>query len=248
MNRLIYRLGCVLLVLCLVPRAIVGQDGDDCLTRLRAIYRKQMASGDPENISHMIYSTTTTSMMGGKPVTSDSEVDLLISERRMRMKTPVMEVYQDDRIAVTLLPGRRLIYIADSDPKKLAEQRARIQEGLQDTILSHCRVESCTEAKGDEGAVLTRVVLRPPEQMVGLFGLGTVTVTLNEREERVTRVEADYGPDRPLLRVDMTFRTVEHAYATSEFDGEILERFLDDSGKPRGAYAGFGVQDVRVRK
>lgn len=220
----------------------------ECLQMVRAAYHNVAEVGKNGRITRVRYSVSSTATVMGKITTTKANIELLVAENRVQMTGGPMEIWQDEKVKITLIPNRRLLYIGDTDPRRFKQAQSPLALAFQDSLIALSQIESCIEKKETNGEVVKQVKLRLPEPLQTQAQLSDINITINPSEEMVQHVQLQYLPSSQIKEMEMTIDSIETNYQTNLFDQTILQKFFDEQGKIRSLYSEYKIIDVRVRK
>lgn len=217
-----------------------------CLEMVRDVYRRMSgATSAPGKAARFRYVVRTTANWRGKSRVTVSNVELIATNSRLYMTSDQAEVAQDERTVVTVLPERRLIYIAGSNLEAFRKMRGNTMTAMRDSVLAASEVSECVALADGKGGADRRVTLQIRPSARRQLQLQSVTMYLNSTRRTIQRMVCVPTSDNAMTSVDVEFQTVEYDYPADRFLRPILEQFVDSSGRPLAKYKGYTVTDAR---
>lgn len=226
-----------------------GQSGNaECLEQVRKLYRRlgePPAEGKIYSVSYTVESRTRRS---GKVMNTSSKVRLLMSRDRIHMITDEMEVYQDNRQVITVLPTSKALYIHDGDVEGNRELRTKMLGAFQDSLFTSCTVTGCSIRKGDDGREKRRVVLKMGEKVKKHYSISTLTIDIDTKEQSIDQVEYAFVPGSEQEWMKVSVDNFDRDYRTDAFKESLHSMFFDSRGSVLPRYRSYAFIDNRGKK
>jgi len=236
--------GAMFLLAALLPAVAHAQARDAaCAATVRAIYDRTTA-GPAGGICRTRYTVVTETMVHGRGVTRKAAYETLANGRRMQTTGGEVEVYSDEAVAVSVIPGRRELVIAEPG-NPFASDRTALMAAIRDTIMAGSASVQCAGVKSDPLGADHRATFQLGARVRALLQLGTMTVLYSERRQALVRITLDFLPGNATRRIELTYDAIEPNYHTAAFDAPLLRTFFDAGGHLLPRYAGYRVHDLR---
>ncbi|MCE2504356.1 MAG: hypothetical protein J4G05_09915 [Chlorobi bacterium] len=222
-----------------IPKA---REGESHIQMAREIY-KQMSKFNQEGICRMDFTITTVDQTFDTPDTTVVNVEYLASTNRIHYESEQLSLYQDQSVAVAIIPDRRTLFIAPSSLQAIREKQSGLFFALQDSLFENCSVLK-SEALSHEGAN-RELTLSVGERMRKLYRIDRVKLLMNTESKKLQNIQVWLLPPSGIRFVEMNYKDVEWMQSTTEFQKPVLDRFFDPNGALRAEYRGYTISDKR---
>lgn len=238
---------CAVLFFCTISTLYAQETERQCLSLVKECYRNlnYAPAENTNNIYYLHYSANTVMRDSSKNNNSRTEAKMYLSNKKVRLLSNEMEVYQDEEDAFTVLPSKKTIYRSYPTLNFDKENRKKQLSMLQDTLLSMSEVSSCKVVK--ENKADKEVVLIPNAKAKQLFGVGKMVFYINSAEKNIEKVIINYLPPKEILSVTYAFHSVEYNYKTDILIKPVLPLFIDKSGQLIPEYKGYRFIDNKIK-
>lgn len=226
-----------------------GQVGNaECLEQVRTLYRKLNEPPAEGKIYSVSYSIEGRGRRSGKVMNTLSKVHLLMSRDRIHMITDEMEVYQDSRQVITVLPTSKALYVHDGDVEGSRELRTKMLGTFQDSLFTSCTVTGCSIRKGDDGREKRRVVLKMGEKVKKIYSISIVTIDIDTRDQAIDQVEYVFVPGSEQEWMKVSVDNLDRDYKKDAFKEPLHSMFFDGRGAVLPKYRSYAFTDNRGKK
>lgn len=244
-----YRYLLTVLACALVWMPAHGQTGNaECLEQVRTLYRRLNEPPAEGKIYSVSYSIEGRVRRSGKTINTSSRVHLLMSRDRVHMITDEMEVYQDSRQVITVLPTSKVLYVHDGDVEGSRELRSKMLGAFQDSLFTSCTVMGCSIRKGDDGRETRRVVLKMGEKVKKVYSISTVTIDIDTRDQAIDQVEYVFVPGGEQEWMKVNVDNINRDYKADTFKEPLHSMFFDSKGSVLPKYRSYAFTDNRGKK
>lgn len=182
--------------------------------------------------------------------TKNVETELLMSANKMAMQSSEMEVYQDEKHLVTVVPGEKTIYLADRPSDQESKNTVQTLAMFRDTLLfSRCAIRECSDVRQSNGTTLKRIVLvLKPEAKATMqkrYPVESIELLIDTRTNTPYRYTTYFTDKYTLKSLAVTFHKVDFHTTLDKLSFRAGEKYLTTNQKLRPAYNSYTVIDVR---
>lgn len=246
-NNSIWRSLLVIACMVLVSKSAVQAGDGECTHLLRTFYHNFPALSN-QYAWVMKYTVSFADWEGNEPQHITTE--LAMSEKKMKMVSSEMEVYQDETSAVTVVPEEKKIYVADRQNNGKTEEMLKMLTMFRDTVLfARCDIRDCKDVRADDGTPLKKFTLVfKPEVKNALqkrYPILFIELVINTKTNKPYRYTTYFTNTYALKSLSVTFHDVDFRAAIDNVSFRAGEKYLTEKQKLRPAYNSYTVIDVR---
>lgn len=239
----------LLVIACMVlaSRSAVQAGDEECAQLLRTFYHSF-----PELSNKyawvMKYTVSTADWEGNEPQRVTTE--LAMSGKKMKMVSSEMEVYQDEKSAVTVVPDEKKIYVADRQDNGKTEAMLKTFAMFRDTVLfARCDIRECRDIRGSDGAPLKKFMLvfksDVKASLQKRYPIASIELVVNTKTNKPYQYTTHFTKDYRLKSLSVTFHDVNFYATMDNVAFRAGEKYLTEQQKLRPAYNSYTVIDVR---
>lgn len=220
----------------------------DCLNILRGVYEHLSLLEDRSRDRGLYLSftttTTTSEAQGGRTrvtpfsVYAGAGAKWFISEE--------MEIYQDKKHSVTIIPQDKLIYVRDytADPRMgtAVGQFAQLNEKL----LSLSTVTACEDFLADAN-IFKRIRLEQHQEGREAFKTLYVDFEVDPRQKTLRKTVTRYVEGQPLVTMSVHLNELDENFPLDELSQPVIQKVIGSDERILPSYTGYRVLDSRVR-
>lgn len=246
-NSSAWRIFLVVACMVLASKGAVQAGEGECTHLLRTFYHSFPTLSN-QHAWLMKYTVSIADWQGGEPQHITTE--LAMSEKKMRMVSSEMEVYQDEVNAVTVVPEEKKIYVADRQDNGKAEEMLKTLMMFRDTVLfARCDIRDCKDIRAEDGTPLKKFTLAfKPEVKSALqkrYPIVSIELVINTKTNKPYRYTTYFTNAYALKSLSVTFHDVDFRAAIDNVSFRAGEKYLTEKQKLRPAYNSYTVIDVR---
>jgi hypothetical protein len=158
-----------------------------------------------------------------------------------------MEIYQDEKTAVTVVPAKKVIFLhrQPEDAAKFQVQRLAQMGMLQDTILRYAQVNFCGEKKGANGAVVRQIGLKMNPEGVKRYQIVAIDFEMDDHSDMISRFTIRYDKPHRLRQIHYEFKALDYNYPADKLSKPALAAVMKGEKTLQDRYAGFRLIDNR---
>ena len=216
---------------------------------LRALYKSIPVMSEGE-AWHLRYSVAATNRDDGS--VQVSEADIVMTATGMQLVSDEMEVYQDEKTAVTVLPSEQTIYVADRgkvDTQKWMDMFNAFRDSI---VFSYCDVVACREVHAPDGAKLTQITLAVKPDAAGRinkrYPVRSFVIEFDRETNRIDNYTTNFIEPYILESMTVTLREIDYNYNSDKLPATAGGKYLAADYKVRPAYNSYTVVDMRVKR
>lgn len=181
--------------------------------------------------------------------TKNVETELLMNANKMAMQSSEMEVYQDEKHLVTVIPSEKKIYLADRPSDKESKNTAQTLSMFRDTLLfSRCAIRECQDIRENNKSLKRIVLVLKPEFKVTMqkrYPVESIELLIDTRTNTPYRYTTYFTDKYTLTSLTLAFHKVDFQTTTDKLSFRAGEKYLTSNQKLRPAYNSYTVIDVR---
>ena len=221
------------------------QDGEKWLKSVREIYQRIHETGSDEGGGHFHLNYTVYTIMNNEQIPDVTQtVDLVTDGDKTRMITPEMQLYTDKSEAVTLFPGKQVMYLSGIDPKEKRIQRLHRKGILQDSVFGMSVLRACYDTE-DNGKTYKKIVIGLSARGQQKFFTKSIAFYLDTTALEIKKILIEYTRAKSPVAVQI-YQFNALAYdVTGVSLKSVREMFFNTEGGVLPAYRRYKIVDVR---
>ena len=238
--------------LCMLLYAFTGKTyyAGDVIREIKTCYKetweKQQKASDAGKVCYLKYLVKTTVDKQSPVPASETTIEAWTCKKMMEIKSKDMEVYQDEKESLIIMPVKKLIVRNDAVMKEKGFD-SKISF-IHDTILSHCTVVKEEKTNGGKKKNIELDVNKTGEQLSNIDRLEyVVDVAEKKIEKLVIHYKKGSGSfSNSFSSVSYTFLDMDFNCTNRKLGFNISDGFIKKKKQANTAYANFKVIDNRA--
>lgn len=215
----------------------------DCKQLIKKVYRDlEDRYTQPDN-GVFQWGYTTKIKMQEEDSWSVTNVSLFATAEKSFLISEQVEVYEDKRTTVSVIPSNKAIYIHDSTPGIQKKERIRQLTSFQDSLLLYSRVGNCQDMAGNRKKV--ELILNDTGKKI--FNADKAIFILDIKKSTVVQTEMKYLPSHRMSQMIIVFHEDKKNYNANITDSSALGMVFGANGKLKDQYKGYKIYDSRKR-
>jgi hypothetical protein len=225
-------------------------NNSSCEQFLRNFYRSIPQLSD-DHAWYMNYTVVMAERDGGTTRSITTEVTM--STERMKMISNEMEMYQDEKYSVTVVPAEKKIYLADKQENGSTQKMLEMMAMLRDTLLfSRCDIESCKDVRSSDGLMLKEIVLVFKSKIKNMiskrYPVERILLQFDQKTKKPYSFTTLFTAAYPLKSLTAIFHKIDYQISKDQLSFRAGEKYLTSGQKLRPAYNSYSIIDVRKKK
>jgi hypothetical protein len=235
----------IIILICFAVSPLLAQK--NCLEVLRTIAKQASETQKNLNSNQITYLNYTIKNVYKEGRSDQKELivenEILTGKGQYQMLTKQIQVYQNNKINVSVLPAKRVIYLTDADPRMLDQQMNQLST-FSDSITGYVANENCIEI--DHQHANQKIELTLNEKGLNKFGISSVVYLINSNSASIYSVTMNYKTHPDLKRLVMTYNKTEFDYKGDKFVTNVQSKFFDRNMQLKAVYKNYKLIDVRA--
>lgn len=220
---------------------------------VQGIYKKYSEAGavmlNEGKSCKMSYTVRTVTEDSATDGIAESTIDMQMSKEWLQVKSPQMEVYQDQQDAFVVLPIKKMVMRGDPETRINIDKRTNRLKFIQDTVFSLCKVIACKSVAGKSTTNKT-VVLEVNEKGKGISGIKRLSFDINTQTKQFERVKIEYathakGFPGKVVYVEYFFHSFSVSDTPLKKNGKAKDLFMVSKNKLNEKFIGYTLVDNR---
>jgi hypothetical protein len=251
----------VLLLLACLLYSIAGQlkaavptpsGNGDCTKQLRSLFARQanLHKLPEKKVYYLKYSVAVTLNDAKQSQMQQADIEVYANKHQSYFKSKEMEVYQDAKVAVSVLPSRKIFFVNNRPEgmEKYNEQRLSQAAFLQDSIFHLSEVEHCGIQTLTDGSQVHKVTLKLTEKGVSRFHIRSVEFILDKEQQMIKSFTVSYDQTHRLRTLQCVFHALNYDYKTDKLAKPALATVWKDKKAWQASYQNYKLIDNRKKK
>ena len=236
---------------CGSAASLFGQDSCEGMDALRTTFL-EMQSADWTSNVYLEYDINIDGNEKLNVRDVNEEFRFYAADDELRLVGQRMELHQTDKLSVRILPPSRTINIADGRPpgEKESPDLQQISRVLQDSILTSCTVEECTQTRAFNGRqawkVKIRVSPRVRKALSGVLVVESLEYIVDAAEARLYGYRVNYEPGSRINSMALTIKHLQFD-ANRPAEWPDVDDFVYKGSTLRSDFVSWEIKDVRTQ-
>lgn len=213
---------------------------EPCFRQLKVLFDRQIklnsTLGSGTRYVHYAIVATTG---GATPRTYESEVKVYVNKHGTYLESKDLELYQDEKVLVSVLPGRKMIFIQQppADRRKWQMERLRQVGILQDSLFEYARLTDCALRISADGNKDQHVRIGLSKDGIRHFKIRSIDFVMDEKAGKMKSFTIEYDSQHRLKTLQCVFREIDYSHSGSKLrpalasvltrEETLLPRFKD---------------------
>ncbi len=219
----------------------------DCLDLVRDVYRTMEQAISAQKSFDISYTVDIRGKHRGKDFTIVTHNRMSMQGDRSMTTSDHMQAYSDSAVMVTVVPGRRTIYLTDRGLRDESPQSLDAFRKLSDAMLSSTSVTFCSDATDMKGRPCRKVTARLTPTTQQRTGMASVTWFIDKQKKVFHAIHIDHMPGAEVQSTDMVIDAITYT-AGNIAGGPVLAQFCDSRMQLLPRYAGYSLIDKRLKR
>lgn len=222
-----------------------------CFKQLKALFDQQvkltMALGNDTRFVHYSIHATTGAATAR---TYQSEVKVYVSKHGTYLESKDLELYQDEKALVSVLPGRKMIFIQQppADRRKWQTDRLRQIGILQDSLFEYAQATDCALRISADGNKDQHVRIDLTKDGVKHFKIRSIDFVMDEKAGKMKGFTIAYEPRHRLKTLECVFKNIDYSYSGRKMSKPALESVLTREQTLLPRFKDFKLIDNRKKR
>ena len=188
-------------------------------------------------------STTFSEKHGGEEY--QTTVKIYANKYKSYFISKEVEVYQDKSYKISILPAKKIIFLAGYPGDEIKETKMKSLSFMQDTLLSLSTVEYCRNVTLKNGEKYKKVKLKINDSGKKLFKASTLEFLIDEKNNQIKQVLLKYVQKHHIAQLKIVFNVVDYDHKSTKLDKKPLAQVFNADGELLVKYKNYKVIDNR---
>jgi hypothetical protein len=226
--------------------------GDAVIKNIRACYASEFKKQDEalknDKVCYMKYAVKAVSVDSLNVPYSESTIEAWYRKNHIEIKSRDMELYQDEKEVLTILPTKKLILRSDAVIKDSKSQNRILLKF--DTLLNYCTVKSQNSVKNSS---LTLVELDVNDRGIKMSGVKKIFYYLDLKKQSISKVKIIYAHKNGSLTesiayAEYDFKVQDYDYKGKKLSDNVSDTFIKRKSKLNQKFSSYKLIDNRAGK
>ncbi len=219
------------------------------LTEVSKIFDKlNLSASEGKNVCYLNYTVTAklnSKETNGQNIISTSQFELITNKNQSRIISKEMMVLKDEENTITILPSRKMIYLADAVNGNKNENLYAKLKPLQDSIFKHSEKVETEDVKGKTYNKIITIQL--DQKMANFIDIESASYYINTDTQVLNKVVVNYLPNKQYQQLEYNFNEVSFNYNKVNMQAPVKKQVFEHGKNLKKEYQDFKVIDNRKK-
>nr|WP_295929044.1 hypothetical protein [uncultured Dyadobacter sp.] len=224
---------------------------EPCFRQLKALFDRQIKLNTTlGNETRYVHYTVLATTGGATPKTYESEVKVYVNKHGTYLESKDLELYQDEKVLVSVLPGRKMIFIQQppADRRKWQMERLRQVGILQDSLFEYAQLTDCALRISADGNKDQHVRIGLSKDGVRHFKIRSIDFVMDEKAAKMKGFTIEYDPQHRLKTLQCVFKDIDYSHSGGKLSKPALASVLTREEVLLPRFKDFKLIDNRKKK